>query len=133
MFGGGAITWKSKKQDCVVQSTMEAEYVSMNLATREAVYLRKFLRSLLVVDCVERPIPLFCDNESVIAITRDLKCHSKAKHIEGKYHYIRDILRKGEVVILKISSKDNLANPLNKCLPVTNFNVYVGNMVLFSL
>ncbi|XP_068641849.1 secreted RxLR effector protein 161-like [Aristolochia californica] len=43
MFGGGAISWKSKKQDCVAQSTMEAEYVAMNIATREVVYLRKFL------------------------------------------------------------------------------------------
>ncbi|XP_068640914.1 secreted RxLR effector protein 161-like [Aristolochia californica] len=50
MLGGGAISWKSKKQDCVTQSTMETEYVAMNLATREVVYLHKFLRSLLVVD-----------------------------------------------------------------------------------
>ncbi|XP_068662925.1 secreted RxLR effector protein 161-like [Aristolochia californica] len=43
MFGRGVISWKSKKEDCVAQSTIEAKYVAMNLATREVVYLHKFL------------------------------------------------------------------------------------------
>ena len=53
MFGGGTISWKSKKRDCVAQSTMEAEYVAINLAVREAMYLQKFLKSLYIVPCVE--------------------------------------------------------------------------------
>lgn len=53
MFCGGAISWKSKKQDCLAQFTMEAEYIPVNLATKEAVYLRKFLGHLLVTPCVE--------------------------------------------------------------------------------
>ena len=71
---------------------MEAKYVAINLATREAVHLRKFLRSLHVVPCVEWPVMILCDNTSAIAIAKDPKCHSKEKHIEGKYHYIQDML-----------------------------------------
>ena len=92
MFGGYAISWKSKKQDYVAQSTMEAEYVAINLVAREIVYLQNFLRNLHVVPYVEWPIMILYDNTSTIAIVKDPKCHSKAKHIEGKYHYIRDML-----------------------------------------
>ena len=53
MIGGGTILWKSKRQDFVSQSIMEVGYVAINLATKEAVYLRKFLKNFHVVPCVE--------------------------------------------------------------------------------
>uniref|UniRef100_A0A7N2MYJ8 Uncharacterized protein n=1 Tax=Quercus lobata TaxID=97700 RepID=A0A7N2MYJ8_QUELO len=52
MLCGGAIAWKSKKQECVAQSTMEAEYIALNAAAKEAVYLKQFLTELLIVECV---------------------------------------------------------------------------------
>ena len=76
------------KQECVSQSTMEAEYIALNAMTKEVVYLKQFLTELIIVECVQRPIPILCDNNSAIAITKDLKCHSRTKHIEGRYHYI---------------------------------------------
>lgn len=57
-----------------------------------------------------------CDNTSAIAITKDPKCRLKAKYIEGKYHCIRDMLKKQEVLIKRVSSKYDLANPFTKCL-----------------
>ena len=88
MLCGGVVAWKSKKQECVAQSTMEAEYIALNAAAKEAVYLKQFLIELLIMECVQRPIPILCDKNYVIAITNDPICHSRAKHIDSRYHYI---------------------------------------------
>lgn len=106
--------------------SMEAEY----LATKEAVYLRIFLKHVMVVPCVERSIMIFCDNSSAISIIRDPKCHSNAKHIAGKYYYIKEMIRKHEVCVEKVAFKNNLAYPFTKCLPVSVFSCHVQNMGL---
>ena len=72
--------------------------------------------------CVERPVIILCNNTSAFAIVKDPKCHSKTKHIEGKYHYIQDILKKQEVIVEKVPSKDNLADPFTKALGVFVFH-----------
>lgn len=55
---------------------------------------------------------VMCDNASVIVITKEPKCHSKAKHIEGKYQYIRNMRKKHEIFINRVSSKYNLVDPI---------------------
>ena len=67
---------------------MKTKYVAINLFAREIVYLQRFLRNLYVVPCVERLVMILCDNTLAIAIVKGPKYCSKAKHIEGKYHYI---------------------------------------------
>uniref|UniRef100_A0A2N9EYJ2 Integrase catalytic domain-containing protein n=1 Tax=Fagus sylvatica TaxID=28930 RepID=A0A2N9EYJ2_FAGSY len=130
MLCGGAIVWKSKKQECVAQSTMEAEYVALNAAAKEAIFLKQFLAELQIVECVQKPIPIFCDNNSAIAISKDPRCHSRAKHIEGRYHYIRDMIKKKKVIVQKVSSKQNLADPFTKGLSSGLFETHVLGMGL---
>ena len=63
------------------------------------------------------PITLFCDNSGAVAQFKDPRNHKKGKHIERKYHIIRDIVARGDVVVAKIESENNLANSLPKpCL-----------------
>ena len=87
-FGGGAISWRSIKKSCIADSTMEAEYVAACEATKEAVWLKKFLSDLGVVRMEQVPITLFCDNSGAVAQSKDLRNHKKVKHIERKYHII---------------------------------------------
>lgn len=109
-LGGGAITW-SVKQSCIADSTMEAEYVTACEVAKEAVWLKKFLSDLGVMRIEQVPITLFCDNSSAVAQSKDPKNHKKGKHIERKYHIIRDIIACGDVMVAKIESANNLANP----------------------
>ena len=69
--GGGAISWRSIKQSCVADSTMEAEYVAAFKATKEAVWLRNFLLDLGEVPSVQSPITLYCDNSGTIANSKE--------------------------------------------------------------
>ena len=66
-FGGVAVSWRSIKQSCIANSTMEVEYVAASKVTKEAVRLRKFLMELGVIAKVIDPMILYCDNSGVVA------------------------------------------------------------------
>ena len=101
-LGGRAITWRSVKQSCIADSTMDAEYVATCEATKEAVWLKKFQSDLGVIRMEQVPITLFCDNSGVVAQSKDPKNHKKGKHIERKYHIIQDIVARGDVVLQRL-------------------------------
>ena len=69
---GGAITWRSVKQSCIADSTMEAEYVAACEAAKEAIWLKKFLSDLGVVRIKQIPITLFCDNSGAVAQSKEI-------------------------------------------------------------
>ena len=96
---------------------MEAEYVAACEVAKEDIWLNKFLSNLGVVRMEQVPITLFCDNNGVVAQSKDPKNHKKGKHIERKYHIIQDIVARGDVVVAKIDSANNLADPFTKPLP----------------
>ena len=108
------------KQSCIVDSTIEAEYVAACDAEKEAVWLKKFLSDLGVLRMEQVSITLFCHNSGVVAQSKDPRNHKKGKHIERKY-YIRDIVTRGDVVVAKIDNANNLANLFTKTLPQRTF------------
>ena len=115
-LNGGAVSWKSSKQSTTADSTTEAEYIAASEAAKEGVWIRKFLEELQVFPEVERPLTLWCDNTGAIAQAKEPRSHSRSKHIERKYHVIRDFVEKGYIAMQKIPSADNVADPLTKPL-----------------
>ena len=107
---------------------MEAEYVAACEAAKEAVWLKKFLSNLGVLRMEQVPITLFCNNSGAVAQSKDPMNHKKGKHIERKYHIIRDIVARGDVVVAKIESANNLANPFTKVLPQRTFKSHLEGM-----
>ena len=81
-LGRGAISWCSKKQDCIALSTMDVEYVACCLATHEVIWLRSFLQDL-------NPTPKVDD----LKFAKVLKFHRKTKHIKRCYHFVRNIIK----------------------------------------
>ncbi|GJT18109.1 hypothetical protein Tco_0876815 [Tanacetum coccineum] len=113
---GGAVTWKSSKQDTVADSTCESEYIAACEASKEAIWMKNFIGDLGVVPTVQDPIEIFCDNESAVALTKEPKDHGKSKHIERKYHFVRSKVEEGHVIVKHIRSEDNPADPFTKAL-----------------
>ena len=107
---------------------MEAEYVAACEAAKEVVWLKKFLSNLGVLRMEQVPITLFCDNSEAVAQSKDPMNHKKGKHIERKYHIIRDIIARGDVVVAKIESANNLADPFTKALPQRTFESHLEGM-----
>ncbi|KAA0046069.1 retrovirus-related pol polyprotein from transposon tnt 1-94 [Cucumis melo var. makuwa] len=90
---------RSVKQGCIADSTMEAKYVAACEAAKEVVWLRKFLTDLKVVSNMTKPITLYYDNSGAVANSREPRSHKRGKHIERKYHSIREIVHRGDVII----------------------------------
>ena len=107
---------------------MEAEYVAACEAAKEVIWLKKFLSDLGVVRMEQVPITLFCDNSGVVAQSKDPRNHKKGKHIERKYHIIRDIVARGDIVVAKIKSANNLTDPFTKVLPQRTFESHLEEM-----
>ena len=126
--GGGAVIWRSIKQSCIADSTMEAEYVAACEAAKEAVWLRQFLIDLEVVPSANKQITIYCDNSGAVANSKEPRSHKRGKHIERKYHLLREIVQRGDVTIIKIASAENLADPFTKALPQKSFDGHLENM-----
>ncbi|KAF5804990.1 putative RNA-directed DNA polymerase [Helianthus annuus] len=113
-LNGGAVSWKSSKQSVVADSTTESEYIAASDAAKEAAWMKKFITDLDVVPSIMKPIQIFCDNTGAIAQAKEPRSHHKAKHILRKFHYIREIVERGDIVISKIDTDQNLADPFTK-------------------
>ena len=100
------------------------------MATKEAVWLGKFLMELGVIAKAVDPMILYCDNSGVISQAKEPRNHRKGKHIERKYHLVREIVQRGDIIIEKIASEDNLADPFTKALKTKVFDSHVYNIGL---
>ena len=93
---GGTASWKSSKQSITADSTTEAEYIAASDATKEAVWIKKFIIELGVVPSIESLVPLYYDNNGAISLAKEPRSHQKSKHIERRFHMIRELVGKGD-------------------------------------
>eukprot|EP00253_Pinus_taeda_P024742 PITA_24742 len=89
-LGSGVISWASMKQLIVSLSTTEAEYVTTIATTCQAVWMRRMLRDLCHDQ--EGATTIFCDNTSAIALSKNFVFHKRTKHIDAKYHFIKELI-----------------------------------------
>ncbi|KAL4324410.1 hypothetical protein GQ457_11G033010 [Hibiscus cannabinus] len=115
-LNGGAVSWKSSKQDTIADSTTEAEYIAASEAAKEAVWIKKFITGLGVIPSISDAIDLYCDNNGAIAQEKEPRSHQRSKHILRRFHLIREIIDRGDVEICKVHTDDNIADPLTKPL-----------------
>ena len=80
-FGNGAISWKSKLQECTATSTTEAEYVAASDATKEALWFGRLVHTFRQVDSDSAPV-VYSDSQSVVALSKNPAHHNASKHIE---------------------------------------------------
>ena len=108
LFGDGPIIWKSQKQRSVALSSTEAEYVALSEATKEILYLKGLLEELGLDALTETT--LCVHNRGAICLASDPVFHSRTKHIDIRYHFVRDVVRNGSVVLKQIPT--NQMTPL---------------------
>jgi hypothetical protein len=121
--GSCAMSWKAVLQPVVALSTTEAEYMAIAEACKELIWLKGFYAELCGVDSCINP---FSDSQSAIYLTKDQMFHDRTKHIEIKYHYVRDEIEKGKLKVCKISTQNNPAEMLTKPVPVAKFELCSG-------
>ena len=119
-FGNGAISWKLTLQECTTTSTTEAEYVVMSDAAKEALCLGRLAHTFQQVDSDSAPI-VYSGSQGVVAFSKNPIHHNASKHINVRYHFVRDCVISGKIGLDKISKTDNVADGMTKCLSANRF------------
>eukprot|EP00253_Pinus_taeda_P005068 PITA_05068 len=118
-MGSGAISWASKNQPIVVLSTSEAEYVAATAVACQVVWMRRMLRSLGQEKA--KGTVIFCDNSSTIALSKNFVFHKRTKHIDKRFHYIRELVSNAEIVLQHCRTQEQVADILTKPLDQKSF------------
>nr|GEV45479.1 ribonuclease H-like domain-containing protein [Tanacetum cinerariifolium] len=132
ILNGGAVDWKSAKQIIFATSFAEAEYIAAFDASKEAVWVRKFISRLGVVSTIEEPISMYCDNTGAIAISNESGIMKGARHFHAKVHYLREVIEFGDIKLEKVHTDDNLADPFTKALAFPKHFEHTRNIGMLS-
>ncbi|KAM1699812.1 hypothetical protein ACFX2K_031115 [Malus domestica] len=125
-FGSGVFSWASVKQNCVALSTAEAKYISASEATAQAIWLRFVLEDF--GEMQTEATPVHCDNTAAIAITKNPVFHQKNKHIDRRYHFIKNALQEGIIDLVYCPTNEQVADIFTKALTNDRFN-YLREML----
>jgi ATP-binding cassette subfamily B (MDR/TAP) protein 1 len=110
-FAGGSISWQSKLQKCVALSTTEAEYIAAAEAGKEMLWVKRFLQELGVN---QEEYLVHCDSQSALDLSKNSMYHSRTKHIDIRYHWIREVMEQQLLKLVKIHTSENPADMLTK-------------------
>jgi hypothetical protein len=122
IYGGAAISWKCKKQSVVARSTAEAEIVALDLAAREALWLRRMGQEIF--EHGHSPIVIHEDNEAAIAISNKSQRTERTKHIDVQFFAVCDDIANKRLRVSPVASEDNVADIFTKPLAAEKFRKF---------
>jgi len=113
------ISWKTNLQPVVALSTTGSEYIAMTEAVKESLWLKGLVSELLGNNV---KAILKCDSQSAIHLAKNQNHHERTKHIDIRYHFIREILEKKEINLIKVAGNDNAANMFTKAVHMSKLH-----------
>lgn len=122
MLGSSIISWSSERQKSVALSTTESEYVAAAQAVKELVWIKLLIQNLLI-GANEKP-NLYVDNQSAIRLIKNPEFHKRTKHIDIRYHFIRQKFEEGLFNLEYVKTELQLADILTKALCKQKFNKF---------
>jgi hypothetical protein len=126
ILANAAISWSSRKQKTIAQSTTEAEYMSVCEASNQAAWYKTFLEELGYE--VSSPIPLHCDNKGAVDLALNPVTGRRSKHIAIKHHAIREYVKAKVIDLVRTPTGEMLADGLTKSLPRASFDLMVNGL-----
>ena len=119
MLGTRVVSWSSRKQPVVTLSTMRAEFIQVASCACQGVWLRRILEKLGHVQGVCTTI--YCDNSSAIKLSRNPVLHGRSKHIDVRFHFLRELTRDGIVELVHCSTQEQGSDIMTKPLKLEVF------------
>ncbi|GJQ90113.1 retrovirus-related pol polyprotein from transposon TNT 1-94 [Tanacetum coccineum] len=130
LLGGKLVCWSAKKQQSVAMSSAEAEYVATARCCASILWMKSQFSEY---DIVYEKVPIFCDSTSAIAISNNLVMHSRTKHIDIRYHFIRDHIIKGNIKLHFIPTQYQLVDIFTKCLEEPTFKRLIFELGMVNI
>jgi hypothetical protein len=124
-FAGGVISCQSKRQTVTALSTTEAEYYALYKAVMEAAWLRYVYKELNWKSKDVKSVKIYGDNQGSLQLSQNPELHQRTKHIDVKYHYIREERIKGVIRLWYCPTKDMAADGLTKPLAGPNHKEFI--------
>ena len=118
-YGSAVVSWTSQRQKCVSLSSTEAEYIAASEAVKGIMWITLLIKSLSTTGG-EQPI-LYIDNQSAIRLVKNPEFHKRTKHIDVRYHFIREKYEDGLFLLQFIGTEDQIADILTKPLVKDRF------------
>ncbi|KAJ9553320.1 hypothetical protein OSB04_017365 [Centaurea solstitialis] len=125
-LGNKLVSWASKKQQCVSTSTAESEYVAAASCCSQVLWMQSQLRDY---GHEYKKIPIYCDSKSAIAISANPVQHSKTKHIDIRYHFLKDNVEKENIELYFVNTEYQLADLFTKALDEKRFKFLISRLV----
>jgi hypothetical protein len=119
LLSSGAVSWMSKKQPIVTLSTTEAEFVAAATSACQAVWMRRILKNLSHVQ--EGSTVIMCDNSSTIKLSKNPIMYGKSKHIRVRFHFLRDLVKDGDIELVHCVTQEQVADLMTKALKLEAF------------
>jgi len=127
LMANGPISWQSRQQTSVALSSMEAEYMALCAAAQEAIWLR------MVMNDFNREyndtVVIYDDNQSCIDYTKNPTAYKRTKHIDQRYHFVKDQVIQNTINVKKVPTEDNIADILTKPLEVKRFQYLLSQFL----
>ncbi|CAM8888151.1 unnamed protein product [Rhodiola kirilowii] len=130
-FGGNIISWSSTKQRSVARSSTESEYKSLASATTELIWIQQLMRELHIP--LTRPPILYCDNLSATYMASNPILHKKSKHIRIDFHFVREKVEQGQLQVVHLPARYQVADIFTKALPKNYFRLFQTKLNLSSV
>jgi hypothetical protein len=130
-FNNVAISWCTKKQAVTALSSCEAEYIAGTFAACQALWLDSVMKELKCE--ASKPLLLRIDNKSAISLAKNPISHGRSKHIETKYHFIREQVSNGVIEVQYCPTELQLADGFTKALKLERFEFLRRQLGIFSL
>ena len=111
---------------------MYAEFIAAYEATRQVIWSKKLIPDLKVVDCIDKPLKMYCDNQPAVFYTHNNKSSKAIKPIEIKYYVVKGKIQNQTISLEHIRTKEMLADPLMKGLPPDVFQKHIAGMGLME-
>lgn len=119
LMSSGAVSWSSKKQPIVTLSTTEAEFIAAASCACQAVWLRRVLDKLGHIQ--SKSTTVFCDNSSAIKLSKNPVMHGRSKHIDVRFHFLRELTKDGTLNLLHCNTQEQVADVMTKPLKLDMF------------
>ena len=121
-LGDSSVIWNTKKQKTISLSSAEAEYMALSSVTQEIKWVTQFLRELLLPCMKMTPnVSVYVDNQAAILISKNDVYHDRTKHIDIRYHFVRDAIKDNLFKVEWVPTDEQLADGFTKALSTIMF------------